>query len=694
VRRPALLVIASLAGVAQAAPGLDLPVPAPDPQAAARLVLGWREDARVTDVTQSLTAAHVHVQQLAADGRPLLGASAAVHVAGRAPRYRVRGLDALGPRVAVVGVRRLDEAAARARALAAVPGALDVAAAEEVAEPTGPGAARPAVWLAVDASGPRLYSVVVDADDGRVSVGCDLLVRATGSGRVYRTDPISESGDRTLMDNGDADSDELTALRQPVMLLGLDGSGYLRGEYVDAHRTSDRLQDPSLVFDAVTRGQPGFEEISAYYHVDHAQRHLQALGFSGASAIYARPLDVVTDWMDVDQSYYDPLRQRLYLGTGGVDDGEDGDVVIHEYGHGLQFQLTHNYGTSGDAMALGEGWGDILAFATPSDADPPDVIERECLAPWDASAYKPPAPCMRRVDGIGHLPEALQSFPEPHYDGELWSATLHDFMTQPDIGVDEGLRILVESLFLYAADESFEGAAAKLVTAEQMLTSGRHAATLRRVLVWHGFLSTPSLPGPETAVLDVVNSSVVLAGGSAVDTSQTLSAPGAGGVRVHFASISLETGFCRDALCDAVYLYGRDGNLYARLGGSQSDVKAPIVPGDEVVVRLVTHPGSQAAGVKIDRYEVLAAPPAPDAGVDAPPPDAALADAPPPDAPPDATPAGAPDATVVAPRSGGCAVVAGTGRGDGALAGLLVAALALRRRPGRGARVPRPAARW
>ena len=40
------------------------------------------------------------------------------------------------------------------------------------------------------------------------------------------------------------------------------------------------------------------------------------------------------------------MTRSMTLGTGGVDDGEDADVIVHEYGHSLQDQAVPGFGRS------------------------------------------------------------------------------------------------------------------------------------------------------------------------------------------------------------------------------------------------------------------------------------------------------------------------------------------------------------
>ena len=54
-----------------------------------------------------------------------------------------------------------------------------------------------------------------------------------------------------------------------------------------------------------------------------------------------------------DNSYYDRLLQRLSFGEGGVDDGEDADVIIHELTHGVHHWLTL------DGFSMHEGIAEV-----------------------------------------------------------------------------------------------------------------------------------------------------------------------------------------------------------------------------------------------------------------------------------------------------------------------------------------------
>src|SRR5262249_59021213 len=121
VRWTPLAVFLLFGGVAHAVPvAMDLPVPAGDPAAAARIVLGFRDDLELVHTRHSLSMSHARFRQLAPDGTPVYGSVAVVHLGGAAPRYRARLVAPAAARVVLAGVRRLDLDGAVARALAAV----------------------------------------------------------------------------------------------------------------------------------------------------------------------------------------------------------------------------------------------------------------------------------------------------------------------------------------------------------------------------------------------------------------------------------------------------------------------------------------------------------------------------------------------------------------------------------------------
>ena len=111
----------------------------------------------------------------------------------------------------------------------------------------------------------------------------------------------------------------------------------------------------------------------------------------------------INQW-GVDNSFAtDHPKDELRFGKGGVDDAEDAEVILHEYGHAIHFSQSFSFARE-EAGAISEGFGDYWA------ADVSDIVaptpDPACVADWDSVSYTSTVPhCLRRVDTNLHYPE-------------------------------------------------------------------------------------------------------------------------------------------------------------------------------------------------------------------------------------------------------------------------------------------------
>ena len=163
-----------------------------------------------------------------------------------------------------------------------------------------------------------------------------------------------------------------------------------------------------------------------YYHIDRVQRYIQGLGFNN---VLNHPIEVNIDGRADDNSDYSPTTKSLTFGTGGVDDAEDAEIILHEYGHAIQDNQVPGFGDRAETKAMGEGFGDFLAATCFADIKPRNL--RPTIGNWDAVSYSgDEPPCLRRLDSTKKYPKDLSSPPEEHNDGEIWSACLWEL--RPD----------------------------------------------------------------------------------------------------------------------------------------------------------------------------------------------------------------------------------------------------------------------
>ena len=336
-----------------------------------------------------------------------------------------------------------------------VPGGFDTvvpARTQLIAEPSARGTLRLAWHVTLAARKPRGdWNVIVSATSGDVLKAWDAIVRVNGSALTYSPNPVQMTGNTNLRDIGDSDQSALTTARAPFTLTDLDPAPEtrLRGTFANAAPSVDPLHcvsgyvpgeaqasNPARDYTTYLRSQNAFEEVQAYLALTRVQQLYEGLGFD----IFSSPVRINVHCDGEDNSFFSPSDDGLHMGDGGVDDAEDSDVTVHEFGHATQDAQVPGFGPGGpdtEQRAMGEGFGDFLATYTYlQDGNATYQANRRfCVMEWDATAYNPVVAgnggsgCLRWVNGrnendgsdIGTYPGAPQ---EEHDDGRYWSAML------------------------------------------------------------------------------------------------------------------------------------------------------------------------------------------------------------------------------------------------------------------------------
>jgi hypothetical protein len=313
----------------------------------------------------------------------------------------------------------------------------------------------------------------------------------SASGTVFFPNPVQQTGNEALTDMGDSDGPAFASSYRRVTLRHLDASGRLTGKWVRVKSTTGpavRITAGSIP--AYHRDADQFEQVMGYYWVDTAQAYLQSLGFgSELRPVDQRQIELRIDQFGGDNSFFRPDKANITLGKGGVDDAEDAEVIVHEYGHSVQDSQVPGFGTNLESGAIGEAFGDYFAVAvTDWRTGVPTKTPEACVADWDSVSYTSTVPhCLRRLDSTKHYPEDLVG--EVHADGVIWSAALYDI--RRSLGsARKADRIIVEAQFSFAADTSFAAAARHTVAAAKKLYPGEPAtaAAVRAAFTSRGLL--------------------------------------------------------------------------------------------------------------------------------------------------------------------------------------------------------------
>jgi hypothetical protein len=190
------------------------------------------------------------------------------------------------------------------------------------------------------------------------------------SAMVYLPNPIvarNANYGGGYVDNNDKNTLELTNARDKVRvpLLFKNGKFILSNGLI----TLTNLHDPMIsvitptdTFLNYTRDQSGFEDINVFYHLNNYSHYLKKIGFGNLlDTILVDSHGANGD----DNSFLDPGKKPLELeyGTGNVDDAEDGQVVVHEFGHSFSVIASPNTVKGNERIAMEEGQADYVCMS-------------------------------------------------------------------------------------------------------------------------------------------------------------------------------------------------------------------------------------------------------------------------------------------------------------------------------------------
>jgi Zn-dependent metalloprotease len=425
-----------------------------------------KEGLRLLAVRDSLTATHTWYEQTY-DGKPVLGAYYVEHV------DKATGVKTVDDgRVAVGGVDvtpavTAEDAKARS---AGVPEGANL----KVLPGTG------LVYEVISDNGKGSERTLVHAESGAVVRSESLVKHAEGTGKVFSPNPVVSQQNERLTDGDDADSAVPASAYRSVKLSDLDGSGYLKGKYATLTGAKSKLAYNKGNQFNYTRSNDFFEQVNAYWAVTEAQKYIQSLGFTNVNN---EPQKITTIGLSDDNSFYDPSKDQITFGSGGVDDAEDVEVVWHELGHAIQDAQVPGFGSSTEAGSIGEGFGDWWALIMSSrDAKDTATTPLACIMDWDATAYTTETPhCLRRTDT--ELKYADRNG-EVHHDGQIWSRALFDIYQK--FGREKSAKIVLESQFRYSPSTTFAAAAKATIDAANKLYGANDAKVVAEAFVARG----------------------------------------------------------------------------------------------------------------------------------------------------------------------------------------------------------------
>ncbi len=261
--------------------------------------------------------------------------------------------------------------------------------------------------------------------------------------------------------------------RQEVQLKNLDDSGHMSGLYANvfpAHEPRSQAQDNTFYF---LPEDTGYLEAMAYYHIQSFQEYLQELGFK----VFQKQTEVVVNYSQEDNSFFSPDTKGVYFGAGGNPDAADGDIVVHEYAHGIVDELAQLWGGYGtETAAIHEGMADYLSASFFNSAQVGEHDSKGVIA----------AGYLRNLQNSFTYPKDYRE--DSHFDGQILSGALWEI--RQEIGQKDSDTLALASLSFLPSGAWFEDFTNAIIAADDTRFQGRHKALILRVFRKRGLLGT------------------------------------------------------------------------------------------------------------------------------------------------------------------------------------------------------------
>ena len=316
----------------------------------------------------------------------------------------------------------------------------------------------------------------------------DSLVHA----QVFLVNPLN-SAERNYgspyIDSSDQDVPALNAERKWVTMnahleddtFWLKTDRYFFGEISDPEtRVTYSLTDTF----SFTRSQDQFEDVNVFYHVTQMNNYVENLGFETALADTLMIDAHGYGGGDFSSFNYAVKPLELEFGIGGVDDGEDGEIVVHEFAHSLSHIAGANsFSGTRDRGAMEEGNADYFSAAYSKAYT--DFAWKKMFN-WDGHN---PFWGGISIGAALKYPSDMQN--NTNRDREIWSTPLmciHD-----KIGRSATDSLVLEHLYYQYKTATIPEMANILLTVDSLLFNQKYHHDIRNCFAVHDVLaSTPT----------------------------------------------------------------------------------------------------------------------------------------------------------------------------------------------------------
>lgn len=302
----------------------------------------------------------------------------------------------------------------------------------------------------------------------------------TCTGYVFLPDPLSTANVNyggSFSDMNDGDNASLNGERAIQSFRGTYDNGVFKLENNDIKidEFSMPIVNPVTSTNGTfnyTRGQDGFEDVNAFFHMTEFKTYIDSLGFT---SIPGAQIGVdVHALSNSDQSYYSPAEKRIYMGEGGVDDAEDADVVIHEYCHSLVSAAASNSNRISERAGMEEAICDYFAITWSLHFN---GNQRDRVFNWDG----------HNAFWNGRSAASNKDYQTLSFNSNIYAHT--DLMASCLLEIRDNTsrqiadRIILEALFTLQNNSTYVDFANMVINADQALYGGAHFQVIKTAFV-------------------------------------------------------------------------------------------------------------------------------------------------------------------------------------------------------------------
>ncbi len=317
--------------------------------------------------------------------------------------------------------------------------------------------------------------------DRKLYLGKDTIVK----GNVFLPNPVQSAKVSYGIPYVNANNTDVPVLiseqkSMPFKAMLLNDTFVLRSKYLSFGEVSGPYTQPAWSITPVFnfyRSNNFFEDVNAFYHLTNYTNYLTQKGFINL-------LDnIVIDahsFNGGDNSAFDPaaIPYTLEYGTGGVQDAEDGQVVVHEFGHAMSQVASPNTVIGSERSSMEEGNSDYFCVSYSRTFN---NFNWEKVFTWDG----------HNEFWDGFVAKTNKKYPKDltnnsNDDREIWNSALMCIYEKIGASVTDSLVML--HLPLQAVNTTMPQMARVLLRIDTLVWQAKHTGAILNCFVEQGIL--------------------------------------------------------------------------------------------------------------------------------------------------------------------------------------------------------------